>query len=155
MKDLKIEVPEGYEIDKKKSTFERIVFKKKDGRVRKWAQLGGIKGYCVSSLSNISDYEENAKDSNKNTFPTKQDAESALALSQLLQFRQQWINDYNPNWKPVWDGNTKNWCINRSESDICVYGFYSQYYELSFPTKEMAEDFLDTFEELLRVYFKV
>lgn len=28
MKELKIEVPEGYEIDKEKSTFEKIVFKK-------------------------------------------------------------------------------------------------------------------------------
>lgn len=28
-KELKIEIPEGYEIDKEKSTFEKIVFKKK------------------------------------------------------------------------------------------------------------------------------
>ena len=28
-KELKIEVPDGYEIDKKNSTFEKIVFKKK------------------------------------------------------------------------------------------------------------------------------
>ena len=28
MKELKIEVPQGYEIDKEKSTFEKIVFKK-------------------------------------------------------------------------------------------------------------------------------
>ena len=27
MKELKIEVPEGYEVDKEKSTFERIIFK--------------------------------------------------------------------------------------------------------------------------------
>ena len=28
MKEFKIEIPEGYEIDKEKSTFEKIVFKK-------------------------------------------------------------------------------------------------------------------------------
>ena len=28
-KELKIEVPQGYEIDKEKSTFEKIVFKKR------------------------------------------------------------------------------------------------------------------------------
>ena len=28
-KELKIQIPEGYEIDKEKSTFEKIVFKKK------------------------------------------------------------------------------------------------------------------------------
>lgn len=35
-KTLKIEVPNGYEIDKEKSTFENIVFKKADDIVIKW-----------------------------------------------------------------------------------------------------------------------
>ena len=35
-KTLKIEVPNGYEIDKEKSTFENIVFKKVDEVVIKW-----------------------------------------------------------------------------------------------------------------------
>ena len=35
-KTLKIEVPKGYEIDKEKSTFENIVFKKVDDVVIKW-----------------------------------------------------------------------------------------------------------------------
>ena len=33
-KTLKINVPEGYEIDREKSTFENIVFKKKDDTIR-------------------------------------------------------------------------------------------------------------------------
>ena len=35
-KALKIEVPKGYEIDKEKSTFESIVFKKVDDIIIKW-----------------------------------------------------------------------------------------------------------------------
>ena len=35
-KELKITIPEGYEIDKEKSTFEKIVFKKKDTKPRSW-----------------------------------------------------------------------------------------------------------------------
>lgn len=35
-KTLKIEIPNGYEIDKEKSTFENIVFKKVDEVVIKW-----------------------------------------------------------------------------------------------------------------------
>ena len=31
-KEIKINVPEGYEIDTKKSTFQKIIFKKKDGK---------------------------------------------------------------------------------------------------------------------------
>lgn len=37
MKELKITPPEGYEIDKNKSTFEHIVFKKK---TKEWVDLG-------------------------------------------------------------------------------------------------------------------
>ena len=40
-KTLKIEIPDGYEIDKEKSTFENIVFKKVDEVVIKWN-----KNYC-------------------------------------------------------------------------------------------------------------
>lgn len=40
---LKINVPDGYEIDKEKSTFENIVFKKKDDVVIKWnKQYGSV-----------------------------------------------------------------------------------------------------------------
>ena len=155
VKELIIKPEEGYEVDKEKSTFERIVFKKKDGRVRKWEELGKVGGFYIDYNSEIYEGEHDSFNNNKNIFPTKQDAESALALSELLQYRQQWINDNDPNWKPFWDGGTENWCIHRLESDICVNYFYSQFYELSFPTQEMAEDFRRTFNELLRVYFKV
>lgn len=40
---LKINVPEGYEIDREKSTFENIVFKKNDDTVIKWnKQYGSV-----------------------------------------------------------------------------------------------------------------
>lgn len=38
MKTFKVNVPEGYEIDKEKSTFENIVFKKKDDVVIRWSE---------------------------------------------------------------------------------------------------------------------
>ena len=40
MRTLKVNVPEGYEIDKEKSTFENIVFKKKDDVVIRWDKNG-------------------------------------------------------------------------------------------------------------------
>ena len=43
-KELKIQVPEGYEIDKENSTFEKIVFKKVENELPKsWEELGEIK----------------------------------------------------------------------------------------------------------------
>lgn len=42
-KTIKINVPDGYEIDKEKSTFENIVFKKKDNVVINWnSNYGGV-----------------------------------------------------------------------------------------------------------------
>ena len=43
MKTFKVNVPEGYEIDKEKSTFENIVFKKKDDAIMQWnVRLCGV-----------------------------------------------------------------------------------------------------------------
>lgn len=52
MKEVKIEVPEGCEIDKEKSTFEKIVFKKKQV-VNCWDDLETVRGCYISSTSNI------------------------------------------------------------------------------------------------------
>ena len=38
-KELKIQIPEGYEIDKENSTFEKIVFKKKDTKTKKLGRV--------------------------------------------------------------------------------------------------------------------
>ena len=35
-KEIKIEIPEGYEIDREKSSYEKIVFKKKTRRALYW-----------------------------------------------------------------------------------------------------------------------
>ena len=45
-KELKIQIPDGYEIDKEKSTFEKIVFKKKDTKPRSWEE------YCCQQQTN-------------------------------------------------------------------------------------------------------
>ena len=46
-KEIKIEVPQGYVIDKEKSTFEKIVFKKIDNRPKTWEEYCKLtKGIC-------------------------------------------------------------------------------------------------------------
>ena len=45
-KELQIQIPEGYEIDKENSTFEKIVFKKKDTKPRSWEE------YCCQQKTN-------------------------------------------------------------------------------------------------------
>jgi hypothetical protein len=102
-KQIKIEAPEGFEIDKDKSTFELIVFKevpKKPVRITKWEDFGTTKGWHVSTLSNIKQQlDHHDDDRDKNVWPTKELAEASLALCQLIRYRDNW----NEGWVPSWD----------------------------------------------------
>ena len=90
-KEMKIQVPEGYEIDKEKSTFEKIVFKKLENELPKsWEELDIVKGFYVDSLSEITSTGEVtcAEEYNRNTFPTRKEAKASIALAQLCQLYQ-------------------------------------------------------------------
>ena len=108
-KTIKITPPEGYEVDKEKSTFSEIVFKKLEPNLpMSWEELRVIGGYYVSSRSNIDNISmTNAINFNQNLFPSKKEAEAMLAMAQLCQLRDAW----NGGWKPDWEDNTPKYCI--------------------------------------------
>lgn len=86
-KEVKIQIPEGYEIDREKSTFERIVFKKKGLTYKDVMKtlLSGKKGYFIASQGTIwkSNYApENTAEPNAAT--NRQQLEQILALNKLL-----------------------------------------------------------------------
>jgi hypothetical protein len=156
-KELKIQVPEGYEIDKEKSTFEKIVFKKKDNKPRSWEE------YCKKSKGKSLYYiNENGIEAEigidyafreldpsvKNTIPSKELAEAFLAMMQLMSLRQAWIGD----WEPDWDNrDITKYCIDICNENFAVYSFGNYRRPLSFPTYEMAIDFMNCFEDLLEI----
>lgn len=51
-KEVKINIPEGYEIDKDNSTFECIKFKKKV-EVNTWKDITLVNGFYINGVSNI------------------------------------------------------------------------------------------------------
>lgn len=149
-KELKIQVPEGYEIDKEKSTFEKIVFKKVDDLPKSWEELEFIDGFFVSSLSDIAKIGNNTTndESNKNVFPTKEEAEACLALAQLCQLRDR----YNDGWKPNWrTGSEIKYCIIVDENKIVESQYITLNQILSFKTKELREKFLENFRDLIEI----
>tara|TARA_R110002167_G_scaffold291556_1_gene496343 strand:- start:1411 stop:1878 length:468 start_codon:yes stop_codon:yes gene_type:complete len=153
MKPFKVQIPEGYEIDKENSTFENIAFKEVNKRAMSWEELGEIEGYYIDSDSKIGNglLLSTVYKDNKNVFPTLSGAGSSLALAQLLQLRKNWIGDWEANW-------SVNDCyfIYRSYKGVLkVASLDYHYQELSFPTNKMAKDFLEAHEELIRVYFKM
>ena len=154
-KELKIQIPEGFEIDKENSTFEKIVFKKKDNRPRSWEEycdnfrgtfyyiLDDREGFGTSFTPTgiISEY--------KNILPSKELAEAFLAMMQLMSLRQEWIGD----WKPDWDNvcSDKYCILGKHNNDFEIRDLNTVRCQLSFPTEEMAVDFRNCFKDLLNV----
>lgn len=151
-KELKIEVPNGFEIDKEKSTFELIVFKPIAKWVNDWYCLSHIDGYYVDADSKIEYARTNSSNFHRNIFPTREDAESSLALAQLLQLRKKVIGDWQPNWET---DLVKKFCIIGGYNVLHVCDVYSFFMELSFPNEILAKTFVEKYKDLLNIYFKI
>ena len=146
-KTIKITPPEGYEVDKEKSTFNEIVFKKiKNNLPMSWEELRVIEGSFVSSNSIIDDlYMTNAVDINRNLFPTRKEAEAMLAMAQLCQLRDRW----NDGWKADWKDGTVKYCIGSYKNVVYKEFYYNTNQPMVFKTEELRNRFMETFKDLL------
>ena len=140
-KEVKIEVPQGYEIDKEKSTFEKIVFKKIPEKPKTWED------YCKLTKGSRSNYATTTNMVNKdrytgtyNEFTTKERAEQFIALGKLLQLRDYWVGD--------WKRNSDNIYI--IYKNVIMAAVHNSDFPLTFPTREMAKEFKDCFEDLIK-----
>lgn len=151
-KEFKIQVPEGYKIDRENSTFEKIVFKKVENELPKnWCDLKFIKGFFVNGESEIKEINETrdkilAIEGNRNVFPNREEAEACLALAQLCQLRDR----YNDGWKPDWRTGSKiKYCIIIDENKIIKSQYITLNQILSFKTEELRDKFLENFRGLI------
>lgn len=144
-KELNIIPPIGYEIDKQKSTFEKIVFKKIPENPKTWEEYCSLMKGKTAHQTNCDNYIIiNGFFGAHYQFSTKKRAEQFIALGKLLQLRDYWVKGYD-EFKFALFG-TKVSII------ICEnVGFSS--YSLTFPTKEMAKEFKNCFEDLIRKAF--
>lgn len=141
-KELKIEVPQGYEIDRQKSTFEKIIFKKISENPKTWEE------YCEltkGSYSNYANATTNMAYKDKHTgtyneFTTKERAEQFIALGKLLQLRDYWVGD--------WKRNSDNIYI--IYKNVIMAAVHNSDFPLTFPTREMAKEFKDCFSDLIK-----
>jgi len=145
---MKIQVPEGYEIDREKSTFENIVFKKVENELPKsWEDLYEVGGWFVDFHSDVvTSGSMRTGDSVKNRFPTKEEAEACLALAQLCQLRDR----YNSGWKPDWKNEKElKYVIEIFWGNIVKREYDCRYKVLAFKTEELRDEFLKNFRELI------
>ena len=145
-KKLKINIPEGYEIDKEKSTFEEIVFKKVEDSFSKlpktWEEYcKRTKGYTSYYGYSINGNTYETKfDGFYNEFFTKERVKQYVALGKLLQLRDYWVGD--------WKINSDN--IYVIYKNVIIATVHNNDFPLAFPTREMAKEFKNCFEDLIK-----
>ena len=148
-KELKIEVPKGYEIDKEKSTFEKIVFKKVEDPFSKlpktWEeyckQTVGCKSYFHTRYSEPC-IRDSSFDGVYCEFSTEERVKQYVALGKLLQLRDYWVG----GWKITSD----NIYVIYKNVIMIMTTLHNNDFPLTFPTREMAKEFKNCFEDLIK-----
>lgn len=149
-KELKINIPQGYEIDRQKSTFEKIIFKKIPENPKTWEE------YCEMIRGNTlyyTNYDNRLALSGgygaHNGFTTKKRAKQFIALGKLLQLRDYWVDGW------IYDAPNFNdsvfavfYSVTSNDAQITNISYANL--PLTFPTKEMAQKFIECFEDLIK-----
>ena len=144
-KELKIEVPQGYEIDRQKSTFEKIVFKKIPENPKTWEEYCSLMKGKTVYYTNCNNIIVSGFSDAHDKFVNKKRAEQFIALGKLLQLRDYWVKGYDTFSYVVWSNI-------RGMVSVCHWCGVNPY-PLTFPTKEMAEEFKDCFSDLIKQAF--
>ena len=140
-KELKIEVPQGYEIDRQESTFEKIVFKKIPENPKTWEDYCSLMKGKTVYYTNCNTITVSGFSDAHDKFVTKKRAEQFIALGKLLQLRDYWVGGWKPN-SPI---NPAFAVKNNTVVNLIRITL-----PLTFPTKEMAEEFKDCFSDLIK-----
>jgi hypothetical protein len=147
--EIEIEVPDGhkavYNKDAQKVEIVRVELPKS------WEEFCGdnpIKKneYFIDEYGEITYAAEKHRATNlKNILPNKETAEAFLALMQLVQLR----DCYRQGWKPNWKENTVKQNIICFEGVLGTDWSINVQYVLSFQSKEIRNEFLENFKDLI------
>lgn len=154
MKELRVEVPQGYEIDKENSSFECIKFKpiRSIKTTEDLIETGGrITGYWINAYAEICEsynlcYSENSN----NVFLSEKEARSALAMAQISQLMPYYggaITD--EEWVDI---DKQKYAIERVNNTIRTPNYQRAYCYLAFHTAEQRSSFLENNEQLVKDY---
>lgn len=117
-KELKIQIPEGYEIDKDKSTFENIVLKPIENKYP--TSVKDIyRPYTITTNGTIVKFIPVVDEkSTNNDLSSYQRAEAFLALMQLVELRDAYnkIDSFVPDWT-----DSKQFKYNITYRSGCMY----------------------------------
>lgn len=153
-KEIKINVPDGYEIDKENSTFECIKFKPVAKRWRD-DENRVVKGFYVGSDSLV--HKTEVFGQGRYLFAIEKQAKSALAMAQISQIM---ANDKRFGGvvtdEEFKDKNKWIYAINRDQNTIRTYeGTHGLDHFLSFHTYEQRKLFIDENSDLVKDYLMI
>lgn len=120
------------------------LLKEKDNKVKSWEDFA--KKYNKAYIVN----ETSAFPIEANVFCTGSqltvyEAKALAAFSKLLKLRRDWIR----GWEPIWNKSSEKFIFYRSENEVRICSTLITAGGLSFPTKQMAKEFLETFHDLI------
>lgn len=159
-KQLKINVPEGYEIDKEKSTFENIVFKPIK-EVLTYQDVAndlfyGVSGYYISTDGTIirNDFTNTVFEANNCV--TERQAEKLLAINKLMNVAKYLNGDWKPKLAMHSDSNKRYYIYfvgQRNELEISEdTTACSSYGQICFKTKDLARKAIEILgEEVIKL----
>lgn len=148
--EVRIQIPDNCELIKNGDTY--IVKEKKDNKPRSWEEFcrkypvkGGEAFIDVCGWIGVrnTDCEGNLRAS-KNWCTSKEEAEAFLAFMQLRRLREEWVGNFEPNWK---EDDFYPAIIIDAYGDIIVNTVNAPRVML-FPTMEMAKSFRKCFKDL-------
>ena len=147
-RELNIIPPIGYEVDRQKSTFEKIIFKKIPENPKTWEDYCSLTKGKTARQTNYDNYIIIDRFSGAHyQFSTKERAEQFIALGKLLQLRDYWVGD----WKINSDSLDNIYVVHNNKDKITEIDIaYYENYSLTFPTKEMANEFITCFRDLIK-----
>lgn len=150
MKVITIEIPDDSEIIR-----EGDIYRIRQVEVpRTWEELckcnnTGTK-YYIDTFSQIQEISINCKDKNiernKNLCESREDAESILAITQLIRLRKAWVREWVPK-----ESDLVYYIYSKLDGDIRI-GYievYTNHHTLTFPSETMAHQFVECFGDLL------
>lgn len=150
-KELQIIPPEGYEIDKENSTFEKIVFKKVEEeltyeKIREKLFKNKKSYYICNGKPVFFNSPTNHTPSAADHAPTEHQLQRLLAINKLMNVAYYLNDGWEPDWK---DGSQKFFiCYNTTNRDIRIdVNTYFNNGVVYFKSKELVEQAIEILGE--------
>lgn len=99
-----------------------------------------------SQIRELCGYERDSI-ADRNICTSKSEAKAFLTLMQLRQLRKAYVKD----WEPDWTESSDKYCISYYDNEIKIDKWALMSHVLSFPSHELAHQFLTNFRNLLEI----